>query len=321
MPRLFRRTHNTYQTWRDGLVLKVMVGRRGVVYRFTPLLLLLCLALLSLGVRGYVQAQIRHEQELKRTIARLEQEKKQVQTFLQRKEREKRQALALAQSRSEELWNELRQRDQQMEQIWKVVGKTPQRQPARTRRSLNASRGGGTHPLLLKRRYLELRQAVAGREHEIAQLRTAAVSYRKEKARQAEMAMWNTIPSLWPCEGYFSSPFGYRIHPVLGYARFHSGCDISAPTGTPIRATAAGRITCADWMGGYGLAITIQHTEALSTLYGHCSSVSVKSGQYVRKGQIVGHVGSTGMSTGPHCHYEVRLHGAQVDPAPYLRSR
>lgn len=320
MTKLSRQAHSGTGTWRDGLVVKFMVGKQGIVYRISPWLMLACLLLLGAGARVLAANQHAREQALKTRIAELEEEKRAAHTFLQRKEREKKQALALAQMRSEELWEELRARDQQMDQIWKVVGKHPSSSHSKTRRSLGGSRSR-THPLVLKRRYLELQKALHGDDGEMKQLRTAAISYRKEQVRQAKLALWNTQPTLWPCEGYFSSPFGYRVHPVLGYARFHSGCDIAAGTGTPIYATAAGRITNADYLGGYGLAITIDHGSGLSTLYGHCSAVCVKNGDYVRKGQMVGNVGSTGMSTGPHCHYEVHQNGAQIDPAPFMQHR
>lgn len=319
MPRLLRNAHNGPTTWRDGLVVKFMVGRQGVVYRLSPWLIGGMALVLVLGLRLLWFNQNAREERLQRRIAQLEKEKRQAITFLQRKEREKKQALALAQLRSDELWDELRARDQQMDQIWKVVGRKNPSPRSKVRRSLSASRSR-THPLVLKRRYLELQKALQGDDSELKMLRTAAVSYRREKARQRELALWNTHPTLWPCDGYFSSPFGYRIHPILGYARFHSGCDISAGTGTPIRATAAGRVTGADYLGGYGLAVTIDHGNGLSTLYGHCSSVSVRAGDYVRKGQIVAAVGSTGMSTGPHCHYEVHQNGAQIDPAPFMQT-
>lgn len=243
--------------------------------------------LLGAGTRTLADNQNNREQALKIRIAELEEEKRAAHTFLQRKEHEKKQALALAQMRSDELWDELKARDQQIDQkIWKVVGKHPRSSHSKTRRSLTSSRSR-THPLVLKRRYLELQKALHGDDGEMKQLRTAAISYHKEQVRQAQLALWNTQPTLWPCEGYFSSPFGYRVHPVLGYARFHSGCDIAAGTGTPIYATAAGRVTNADYLGGYGLAVTIDHGNGLSTLYGHCSAVRVKTGDYVRKGQWV----------------------------------
>ena len=257
-------------------------------------------------------------------IAELEKDKNRVQTMLQRKDREKKQALALAESRSEELWSEIHSRDQQMEQLWAAVGK-PKLTP-KAHRSVHASRGL-LRTIQLKRRYAELYSAVEGREGEIKALKQAAIDYRRDKLRraheqqrQARALAWNTVPSIFPCYGPLTSPFGYRIHPVLGYARFHSGIDIGASYGQAVMAAAAGRVTCASWMGGYGQAITIDHGRGLSTLYGHCSRLCVSPGQYVRKGQVIADAGSTGMSTGPHLHYEVRRNGTPINPVPYLRS-
>ena len=117
----------------------------------------------------------------------------------------------------------------------------------------------------------------------------------------------------WP-----STDFGSRFHPVYGYSRFHSGLDIAAPSGLPIVATAAGNVTYSGWMQGYGYAVEVDHGNGLKTLYAHCSQVLVQNGQYVQAGQKVALVGSTGVSTGPHCHYEVLKNGNPVNPIPYL---
>jgi murein DD-endopeptidase MepM/ murein hydrolase activator NlpD len=103
-----------------------------------------------------------------------------------------------------------------------------------------------------------------------------------------------------------TSLFGWRIHPITGDRRFHAGTDIGAPMGTPILAAARGQVESADWMGGYGLAVTINHSSAQQTLYGHMSQIFVRPGQWVEPGTVIGQVGSTGNSTGPHLHFEVR---------------
>jgi murein DD-endopeptidase MepM/ murein hydrolase activator NlpD len=121
-----------------------------------------------------------------------------------------------------------------------------------------------------------------------------------------------------PVQGPITSPFGYRIHPVLGYARLHSGLDYGVDHGTGIHAADNGVVIVAEWYGGYGNCIIIQHSNDLSTLYGHCSSLYVKNGDTVRQGQTIAAVGSTGMSTGPHLHFEVRQAGTPVDPLSYL---
>ncbi|MBD2692743.1 M23 family metallopeptidase [Anabaena catenula] len=126
----------------------------------------------------------------------------------------------------------------------------------------------------------------------------------------------------------FSAPitsvFGWRIHPITGNRRFHAGTDIGAPTGTPILAAAKGQIETADWLGGYGLAVVINHSSAQQTLYGHMSEIFVRPGQWVEPGSVIGRVGSTGNSTGPHLHFEVRHLTANgwvaVDPGVQLQA-
>jgi murein DD-endopeptidase MepM/ murein hydrolase activator NlpD len=117
-----------------------------------------------------------------------------------------------------------------------------------------------------------------------------------------------------PCRGRISSRFGYRYHPVLKYQRLHAGVDFGAPTGTPVYAAADGEVFFASWRGGYGRCIIVLHAEGMSTLYGHLSQISVKPGQTVRRGQRIGAVGSTGLSTGPHLHFELRRNGVPVNP-------
>lgn len=111
-----------------------------------------------------------------------------------------------------------------------------------------------------------------------------------------------------------SSGFGWRRHPIAGGFKFHAGIDLAAPTGTPIVATAAGVVASADWYGGYGLCVTVDHQNGYVTLYGHMSQINVGVGQRVQPGQPLGRVGSTGSSTGPHLHYELRRDGYAVNP-------
>ena len=116
-----------------------------------------------------------------------------------------------------------------------------------------------------------------------------------------------------------TSGFGSRWHPVLGGYRFHAGIDLAAPTGTAIVATSPGAVVAAGWCGGYGQCVTIDHGGGVMTLYGHLSRIDVAPGQQIARGQSIGLVGSTGRSTGPHLHYEVRVNGMAVNPADYLR--
>lgn len=122
----------------------------------------------------------------------------------------------------------------------------------------------------------------------------------------------------WPVSGTITSPFGYRRNPFGGGMEFHQGLDIAAPMGTTITAAASGTIISAGWYGGYGNYILIDHGGGMATGYGHCSQIFVSVGQQVQKGQAIGAVGSTGASTGPHVHFEVRINGKPVDPAAYL---
>ncbi|BAU08129.1 peptidoglycan DD-metalloendopeptidase family protein [Fischerella sp. NIES-3754] len=121
-----------------------------------------------------------------------------------------------------------------------------------------------------------------------------------------------------------TSLFGWRIHPITGDRRFHAGMDIGAATGTPILAAYSGQVEVADWVGGYGQAVILNHNNALQTLYGHMSQILVQPGQRVERGTVIGLVGSTGNSTGPHLHFEVRQLTPQgwiaVDPSPQIQS-
>jgi murein DD-endopeptidase MepM/ murein hydrolase activator NlpD len=115
-----------------------------------------------------------------------------------------------------------------------------------------------------------------------------------------------------------TSGFGWRIHPIKGYRRFHTGIDFGAAMGTPIYAIAPGRVEFAGERGGYGNAVIVNHGGGKSTLYGHASKLYVKEGQQVTRGQIIAAVGSTGMSTAPHLHFEVRINDKPVNPHSYL---
>lgn len=117
-----------------------------------------------------------------------------------------------------------------------------------------------------------------------------------------------------PARGPITSGFGYRTHPILKYRRLHTGLDIGAGMGAPVYAAADGEVFFASWRGGYGRCIIVLHGGEVSTLYGHLSRIDVSAGQRVRRGQRIGAVGSTGLSTGPHLHFEVRRNGVPVNP-------
>lgn len=123
---------------------------------------------------------------------------------------------------------------------------------------------------------------------------------------------------VWPCSGEITSYYGWRTHPIFGTRKYHSGMDIAVDYGTPIRAADSGTVICAGWLGGYGYCVMIDHGGGLVSLYGHNQSLNCSEGQFVGKGAVIAYAGSTGYSTGPHCHFEVRLHGEVTEPLNYL---
>jgi murein DD-endopeptidase MepM/ murein hydrolase activator NlpD len=142
------------------------------------------------------------------------------------------------------------------------------------------------------------------------------------KWTDGKQTVWINAEGAWgsegamrrPVPGQVTSGFGARFHPILGYARFHRGVDLKAAWGAPIVAAADGRVVAAGWHGGYGRLVQIAHAGGLQTMYGHMSRIVAGAGQLVRQGQVIGYVGSTGLSTGPHLHYEVLKNGRAVNP-------
>jgi murein DD-endopeptidase MepM/ murein hydrolase activator NlpD len=159
-------------------------------------------------------------------------------------------------------------------------------------------------------------------------LRSQALSGRVSRALEGGLTSgmgsdWTQIadaPSLWPVEGVVTSSFGERQDPFNGEGAFHAGLDISAPSGTVVRATGDGLVDSAAVTNGYGREVIIDHGHGVRTVYGHLSGMIVLAGQQVLRGQIIGYVGRTGRSTGPHLHYEVRINNTPVNPHKYLRS-
>jgi len=154
-----------------------------------------------------------------------------------------------------------------------------------------------------------LRWAVESQSDRLTALKTSAEAYR-HKLRHT--------PNAWPVIGRVTSEYGWRRHPTRGVYQLHAGIDIAVPTGTPVRATAAGRVIHAGPNGGYGLTVVIDHGYGLQTLYAHNARVLVQAGEKVERGDVLALSGSTGVSTGPHVHYEVHVDGRPVNPREFL---
>lgn len=138
------------------------------------------------------------------------------------------------------------------------------------------------------------------------------------RAIRSSQDLWASTPSIWPTEGWVSSDFGYRESPFTGKREFHKGLDITGPLGTPIYAPAKGRVDFAGRDGAYGLAMSLDHGSGLVTRYAHMHSIVLRPGQSVARGELIGYVGNSGRSTGPHLHYEVRMNGVPVNPMRYV---
>jgi len=159
-------------------------------------------------------------------------------------------------------------------------------------------------------------------------LRDQAMSGQMTRALQGGLAPgfagdWTKFadaPSIWPVEGRIGSSFGQREDPINGEGAFHPGLDIEAPYGTPVRAAGDGDVLNENMGAGYGHQVVLDHGHDLITLYGHLSAVAVVPGQHVVRGQVIGYVGQSGRATGPHLHYEVRIHKVPVNPHKYLRN-
>ena len=145
---------------------------------------------------------------------------------------------------------------------------------------------------------------------DMSSLRSSATQYRDKL---------NHTPSIAPAKGKITSGYGNRLHPILRVTRLHEGVDIAAPRGTPIVATADGVVTRAGWLGSYGIVVEISHGYGMTTFYAHNSRNVVKTGAAVKRGQVIAYVGSTGLSTGAHVHYEVRVNKRPVNPSSYMK--
>ena len=177
--------------------------------------------------------------------------------------------------------------------------------------------------------YDEMMASSAEVERLIQESKYRKAAEEEARRRQEQMAQMGNVDGgyvmqnygggmIWPISGPITSEFGWRTHPIFGSARFHSGLDIGGDYGMPIHAAQSGVVIEAGWIGGYGNTIMIDHGGGIVTLYGHNESLAVGVGQSVNQGDVIAYCGSTGNSTGPHCHFEVRVGGEPVSPWDYL---
>lgn len=156
-----------------------------------------------------------------------------------------------------------------------------------------------------------------------ANLQNMIAKLAKNNAGSSTQVVVSSTGFIRPISGPITSPFGYRIHPIFKSRIYHSGIDIGGPNGGAIKASNDGKVIYSGWYGGYGKVVILDHGvingQPITTLYAHMSTISVSNGQMVKKGQTVGREGSTGYSTGPHCHFEVRVNGKPVNPMNYIR--
>ncbi len=205
------------------------------------------------------------------------------------------------------------------DKIASVKGKSPSKNSSqKTDSLLSANRGGplvNARPMTepdLQAAILALTQAVDARDESLSSIEAKILQ---------QSVLKDMLPNSNPINAAFnSSSYGWRIDPFNGNKAFHEGLDFTANTGTPIRAAADGIVSSTEQGGAYGKLVKIEHGAGLETRYAHTSKILVKVGERVTKGQIVAEVGSTGRSTGPHLHYEIRLNGASLDPRKYLKN-
>lgn len=175
-----------------------------------------------------------------------------------------------------------------------------------------------------KKVYQDLKARRSEHERKVAELEKSSeelervIQAKLAARRRAGLYAAGTGAMDWPLRGRITSNYGYRRHPLWGGRHRHTGVDVAAPYGEVIRAADSGTVIMSGWWDGYGKAVVIDHGKGISTVYGHMSRIYAQENNTVKKGQIIGLVGSTGYSTGPHLHFEVRVNGKPTNPMPYL---
>lgn len=232
-------------------------------------------------------------------------------------EKQNKQITQLLEKQNREIIKQLDEIKKQDNEVRKIVGLKPSSKGLKS--NIKSSRRGLSQTELAAR-IKDLQKEVQKTKKDQESLRKHAVKYRIEKEKEKIVKKLAAMPSRWPVSGYISSGFGRRIHPLYGGSNFHTGLDIIAEYGAPIYATAAGYVTQADYEGGYGYAVKIDHGNGYQTMYAHCSSMAVNVGQSVNKGQLIAYVGCSGTTTGSHVHYEVFRAGERINPETCLNT-
>ena len=316
-----RRKQNKKSFLTKSWVLRFVTSdsRHTHVFRIKPMHLFLGIFVFLSSILGMVRYNTHQIQSKEEKLTVLEDNNVKQELIIDRLKVEKKQIAALLEKQNDEMATKLEKIEKKSNEVRKIVGL--RNEPTRVtskKRSLKGSRSGNVNLLRLRADFKKINNEIESTEQGMKKLEKTAVAYQREMEKQRFLRMLETVPSLWPASGSLVSEFGMRMHPIYGYMRFHSGIDISAPYGSPIYSGAYGTVTYSGYYSGYGYTIMVDHGNGMVTLYGHCSTLLAREGEVVRKGQLVARVGSTGVSTGPHLHYEVQIAGTAVDPVPYL---
>jgi murein DD-endopeptidase MepM/ murein hydrolase activator NlpD len=222
------------------------------------------------------------------------------------------------------LQHDLRILVEKEEEIQAILGETEIRSKRFKKNMRNTAK---KKALIFNNAYTDIAEDVPSQNEQIAEkvdFIAFAIDYSKknlarllDKAQQFK-SRFAATPSIYPLYGPILSRFGWRNHPIISKRRMHKGIDIAAWAGAPIRSTADGVIEYAGWSGSFGYVVVIDHSYGYRTIYAHCSQLLIKKGDLIKKGQVIAQVGTTGLSTGPHLHYEVRRWRQAVNPVTYL---
>lgn len=282
------------------------VKKTHLKYAFTGLASVVLLFGIALGVLGHLAMQ---NEAQKQELALYKQGKQEQEQKIQ-------QQMQQLQQLAEKNQKQLADLSKLEDQVRSQMEKNGAQLPPKTDASVYGGKGGGSLNLATEMNVMLEQEKNIGlaAQAKAVDLQNLLGAIKTENYRQ------DVTPSKWPTDGgYVSSSFGGRSNPFSGYGRdWHPGIDIAVDYGTPVYASAAGYVQQAGWYGGYGNYIRLGHDFGYETAYGHMSRLAVSAGSFVKKGQVIGYVGSTGYSTGPHLHFEVLKDGQQVNPSSLM---